>query len=245
MAYKKITTLFMISVVCVACSTKEKSYVELEKHPIKLHKEEESTLPVVYVSFVYTTNTPKAREYDNRNQMLKEINILNQYFVDENNQKIFRFKPYRYFSYENFNKRNCDLAYQLNQPRKIITENIPAAVKRCFPERRSKEVFFIIYDSYSDRLKFRDVTSWGFRNTGQPFILIDWQRLNYNIQAATPHEMGHAFGLKHVCAPGAKLKDSTNIMTSADCKLGSGGQRNIGFNREQLSTIMDYYHRAK
>ncbi|WP_228272700.1 hypothetical protein [Acinetobacter haemolyticus] len=102
MAYKKITTLFMISVVCVACSTKEKSYVELEKHPIKLHKEEESTLPVVYVSFVYTTNTPKAREYDNRNQMLKEINILNQYFVDENNQKIFRFKPYRYFSYENF-----------------------------------------------------------------------------------------------------------------------------------------------
>lgn len=66
-----------------------KSYVELEKHPIKLHKEEESTLPVVYVSFVYTTNTPKAREYDNRNQMLKEINILNQYFVDENNQKSF------------------------------------------------------------------------------------------------------------------------------------------------------------
>ncbi|ENU31281.1 MULTISPECIES: hypothetical protein [unclassified Acinetobacter] len=245
MSYKKITTFILLSFICVACSTPEKKYIALESYPSKVLKEEDHTLPVVYVSFVYTTNTPKAKEFDNKNQMLREISILNQYFVDENNQKIFRFKPYRYYSYQNFSQRKCDLAYQLNQPRSLVTENIPDAVKRCFPHRKEKEVLFIIYDSYNEKFKYRDVTSWGFRNGGQPFILIDWQRLNYRIQAATPHEMGHAFGLRHVCAPGAKLKDSTNIMTSADCKLGSGGQRNIGFNREQVSTILEYYQRAK
>ncbi|MCH7315988.1 metalloprotease [Acinetobacter sp. ANC 3882] len=241
MIYTKITVLLFISFACIACSNKEKNYIELGKHPINIPKREDNTLPIVYVSFIYTTKPSKANGFDNKDQMIKEINILNQYFVDENNQKIFRFKPYRYYSYANFSKRNCDLAYRLNQPRKIITESIPNSVKRCFPERKSKEIFFIIYDAYNEKLKYRDVTSWGFRNMGQPFILIDWQRLNYNIQAATPHEMGHAFGLKHFCTPGAKLSDSTNIMSSSDCKLGNGGQRNIGFNHVQISTILNYY----
>ena len=53
-------------------------------------------------------------------------------------------------------------------------------------------------------------------------------------------EMGHAFGLEHVCAPGATVKTPTNIMASADCKKGSGGLRNIGFDSEQAGTVRQY-----
>lgn len=102
-------------------------------------------------------------------------------------------------------------------------------------------MLFIIYDSYTEKLKYNDITSWGFRNQGRPFVLIDWERLNYQTQSATPHEMGHAFGLKHVCSPHATKKTPTNIMSSYDCGLGSGGLSNLGFNREQYSKIMESY----
>jgi hypothetical protein len=49
--------------------------------------------------------------------------------------------------------------------------------------------------------------------------------------------MGHAFGLEHICAVGATLDSPTNIMASHDCRRGSGGQRNIGFNASQIDTI--------
>ncbi|MDM1019362.1 metalloprotease [Acinetobacter sp. VNK23] len=241
MLNKNIIPFSLAALLCISCSTSNKNYTELERYSTPPRPEENLNLPVVHVSFVFTTNNPKAREFDHTAQMMKEIQILNQYFVDENNNKIFRFKPYRYYSYQNFSKRRCDLANLLNQPQPIVTDRIPAAVKQCFPRRKHKEVLFIIYDSYTEKLKYNDITSWGFRNQGQPFILIDWERLNYQTQAATPHEMGHAFGLKHVCSPNATKKTPTNIMSSYDCGLGSGGLRNLGFNREQYSKIMESY----
>ncbi len=80
-----------------------------------------------------------------------------------------------------------------------------------------------VYDSYAERGGFADVTSHGRRNSNRPYLLLDWERLGHKVQGAEEHEMGHAFGLEHVCAPGAKPKTSTNIMASADCGLGSGG----------------------
>ncbi|MBD0057815.1 metalloprotease, partial [Acinetobacter radioresistens] len=60
--------------------------------------------------------------------------------------------------------------------------------------------------------------------------------------AGSVHEMGHVFGLKHVCAPKATKRTPTNIMTSAECKLGSGGLRNLGFTPVQLQTILSTYN---
>lgn len=54
--------------------------------------------------------------------------------------------------------------------------------------------------------------------------------------------MGHVFGLKHVCAPKATKRTPTNIMTSAECKLGSDGLRNLGFTPVQLQTILSTYN---
>ncbi|KAA5655010.1 metalloprotease, partial [Pseudomonas aeruginosa] len=48
--------------------------------------------------------------------------------------------------------------------------------------------------------------------------------------------------LKHVCAPKATKRTPTNIMTSAECKLGSGGLRNLGFTPVQLQTILSTYN---
>lgn len=236
----KITLLTLSSLFFLnSCTTQNKPTVKIS--PYKYQADSEGRLPVVYVSFIFTINRPQAKILDTRLQMYKELEILNRYFLDENNQKIFKFKINHYYSYHDFTKRKCDLANQINQPTTIVTDHIPNAVRTCFPRRKSKEVLFIIYDAYNEKLKYSDVTSWGFRNQGQPFILIDWQRLNYQTQAATVHEMGHAFGLGHVCTPKATKTTPTNIMSSYDCKLGSGGLRNLGFNDEQLKIILDNY----
>lgn len=235
--------LLFVSILSIAitasCSPSKKPPIKIT--PYKYKTDSSDHLPIIYVTFVYTINRPQAKIFDTKAQMQKEIEILNRYFLDENNNKIFKFKMNHYYSYLDFTKRKCDLASKLNQPMDLVTENVPSAVKDCFPKRKSKEVLFIIYDSYSPKLKYSDITSWGFRNQGRPFILIDWERLNYQTQAASIHEMGHAFGLNHVCAPNAKKTTPTNIMTSYDCKLGSGGLRNLGFTSEQLNIILDNY----
>lgn len=235
----KITALTLLCLIFSASCTTQKTPVKMPPYQYPLDADD---LPVVNVSFIVTNNRPEIKALDNKTQIYKELAILNRYFVDENNQKIFKFKIHRYYSYQDFNKRKCDLANQLNQPTALIPDNLPSAVKTCFPRRKSKEVLFIIYDSYNEKLKYADITSWGFRNQGQPFILIDWERLNYQTQAASVHEMGHAFGLGHVCSPKATKTTPTNIMSSYDCRLGSGGLRNLGFTRVQLNIMLNNYN---
>ncbi len=233
---KKILLLISGTLLCVSCTTRP----PLQKPD--LLEEPGNNRPVVPVTFVFTTNNPSAAQFDNFTQMRKEISILNKYYLDDQGKKIFNFKLNRYIPYEEFSKLHCDLKQQINQPYPISTETIPASVNTCFPKRTaSKEVIIFIYDAYSTKWKFKDVTSRAFRNNGKPFILLDWNRLNYNIQAGSVHEMGHVFGLKHVCAPKATKRTPTNIMASAECKLGSGGLRNLGFTPVQLQTILSTY----
>lgn len=201
-------------------------------------------LPQIDVHFVFATNHEKARAFDNYEQAQKEVEILNRYFITEKKQRIFDFKLKRYISYKEFEKMDCGLLALLEQKSVIKGREIAKAFSSCFP-KRPNSVYMFVYDAYSQKKGWDDITSWGLKNNAHPFILVDWERLNYQIQAAVPHEMGHAFGLKHVCEPNAKPKDSTNIMASADCKLGSGGKRNKGFNKEQLNTILDHYEDLK
>lgn len=234
---KKILLLISGTLLCVSCTTRP----PLQKPD--LLEDPDNNRPVVPVTFVFTTNNPSAAQFDNFTQMRKEISILNKYYLDDQGKKIFNFKLNRYIPYKEFSKLHCDLKQQINQPYPISTETIPAIVNTCFPKRTaSKEVIVFIYDAYSTKWKFEDVTSRAFRNNGKPFILLDWNRLNYNIQAGSVHEMGHVFGLKHVCAPKATKRTPTNIMTSAECKLGSGGLRNLGFTPVQLQTILSTYN---
>ncbi|WP_043973390.1 MULTISPECIES: metalloprotease [Acinetobacter] len=234
----KITALSLLFLIIGTSCTTQNSTVKTSRSQ---YPQERRDLPVVNVSFIVTSNRPEVQALDNKAQMNKELAILNQYFVDENNHKIFTFKIHHYYSFQEFSKRKCDLANQLSQSKVIIPAKLPSAVNACFPRRKSKEVLFIIYDAYSEKLKDADITSWGFRNQGQPFMLIDWKRLNYQTQAASIHEMGHAFGLGHVCSPKATKTTPTNIMSSYDCHLGSGGLRNLGFTTKQVNTMLNNY----
>jgi hypothetical protein len=234
----KITALSLLCLILATSCTTQKAPIKKLPYQYPLDADH---LPVVNVSFIVTSNRPEVQSLDNKAQISKELAILNRYFIDEHNQKIFKFKLHRYYSFQDFKKRKCDLENQLNQATSITPDKLPSAVRACFPHRKTKEVLFIIYDSYNEKQKYADITSWGFRNQGQPFILIDWERLNYQTQAASVHEMGHAFGLGHVCSPKATKTTPTNIMSSYDCHLGSGGLRNLGFTAEQVKTMLNNY----
>ena len=200
---KKTLLVITGTLLCVSCTTRPP--LPLGETP----KVSTDGRPIIPVTFVFTTNSPEATKFDNYQQMRKEIKILNKYYVDDKNNKIFKFKLHRYIPYEEFSKLHCDLKQQINQPYPITIETIPASVNTCFPKRTaSKEVIVFIYDAYSTKWKFEDVTS---------------------------------FGLKHVCAPKATKRTPTNIMASAECKLGSGGLRNLGFTPVQLQTILSTY----
>lgn len=190
----------------------------------------------IQVNFVFASSNQRAQIFDNKNQMDKELKILNRYFVDENNNPLFNFKFGTYTNWSAFVKKGCVLAKQLNQEKNLDINQLKKNVNNCFKIKRG-EVYFIIYDAYNHVNGWKDATGWGFNNAGKRFILIDWMRLNYKHQAPSPHEMGHAFGLEHVCVPNAKFKDATNIMASSSCGKGSGGQRNIGFSPQQVQTI--------
>ena len=50
----------------------------------------------------------------------------------------------------------------------------------------------------------------------------------------------HAFGLDHVCDPGADDETSTNIMSPfRDCPGSTDGKRDLGFDRRQVWTIVE------
>ena len=198
------------------------------------------TLPEIYVNFVFATDHKNAQAFDTREQAVKEVNILNRYFVTEKGKPIFHFKLKKYMSFKEFSEAECKFLDLLSRKQSVKSKEAATAFNQCFPHE-PRTIYMFVYDAYSPKKGWADITSWGFNNQGHPFILIDWERLNYNKQAAVPHEMGHAFGLKHECAPKATIKDSTNIMTSADCGLGSGGKRNIGFNTQQLKTIQQKF----
>jgi len=79
--------------------------------------------------------------------------------------------------------------------------------------------------------------SMGGATGNRPFVLIDYERLGNKVQSPEVHEMGHAFGLSHVCHVGAKTSTPTNIMGSKENCKGSGGVRNLGFTPEQAAKI--------
>ncbi len=198
-------------------------------------------MPEFEVHFCVITKNPKAHQKATVQQLKKEVGILNNNFKTLRNKQIIKFK----FRSANFYSEVKDLGckfVELGDAKTYDTHKYAEVFNECTHSkvRNPNAINFYVNDSYNKVNEYDDKTSHGKRNSNRPYILIDWERLNCNVQNPEAHEMGHAFGLYHVSVPGAKLGTSTNIMCSTEQGFGSGGKRDMGFTEAQAAIIL--YH---
>ncbi|HBJ33502.1 MAG TPA: hypothetical protein DDZ51_01835 [Planctomycetaceae bacterium] len=208
----------------------------------EINKEIESQRKAFKLHFCVLTANPKTHSLATREQCEREVEILNATFrtLDGFQPAVFSFSGYT--DYLKAKGTASTLLTIGDRQEEYDTEVFAQAFNDVIdPVMRDKRAINIyIVDSYSPKEGFADITSHGKRNSNRPFVLLDWERLNNNVQNAQAHEMGHAFGLGHVGVPFATLRTSTNIMTSAAEEFGSGGLRDLGFTPSQTAVIL--YH---
>jgi hypothetical protein len=150
--------------------------------------------------------------------------------------------------YADIQNSSCDLVLMSDIGQAYNSDEWEAAIDACSDPDvvDPNTINFFVYDNFDGG--YNDTTSRGRLNSHHPYVLIDWERLDHTTQSPEEHEMGHAFGLGHVCNPTATSTTSTNIMASSgdyadangnfvDCP-GSGGLRNIGFRQPQVDAIL-------
>ena len=193
-----------------------------------------------YVNFVVLSNKPEVSNSVDVEVVKKEIDILNDYFVSEQRGPLVRFRFKSFRTYDDLKNSECEFIKLGDFTGTYNSGYWQELFNACKDPRvvDPTAINFYIYDSYSPKRGFADKTSHGKNNHDRPYIILDWERLSHQIQSPEEHEMGHAFGLGHVCLPGAKLDTSTNIMTSKECGKGSGGKRDVGFDPRQSSIIL-------
>lgn len=198
------------------------------------------------VHFCVLTRNPGAAMAATEAQCRKECDILNAGFRTLKGGALVRFEFKGWTPYEAIRTSDSPFVQcgDAQEPHNI--GKLDEAFNACNDARirDKKAINFYIVDSFTQKEGFKDVTSHGRRNSNRPYVLIDWQRLDNNVQNPEVHEMGHAFGLEHVAVPGATGKTSTNIMCSAGEGAGSGGLRDLGFTPAQSALILRHAART-
>ncbi len=198
--------------------------------------------PVFDIHFVVMTQRDGVDSKTSVLQLQKEVDILNEYFVGENGGHPIKFRYKGQHSVKEMNDSPCSEFLRLGDAEVEFDGDQWSDMFNSCSDLQAVDpsaINFYIYDAYSLKEGFKDKTSHGRNNGNRPFIVFDWERLNHQTQSPEEHEMGHVFGLSHVCVEGATTHTSTNIMASKDCGRGSGGRRNIGFDEGQLSVIQN------
>jgi hypothetical protein len=196
----------------------------------------------VDLHFCVITANPKAHRKANMEQLQKEVDILNRTFVTLARKPIVKFRFKSATLYNQLKDSNEPFVELGDSKARYDSNRYAGLFNRCQdPQVRDPHAInFYVYDSYNPTSGYEDITSHGKRNSNHPYVLIDWERLNNNVQNPEAHEMGHAFGLGHVAVPGATMRTATNIMSSTEFGFGSGGRRNLGFTEAQTAIIL--YH---
>jgi hypothetical protein len=195
--------------------------------------------------FCVLTRNPDAIAKATEQQCRKEVEIFNKAFVTREGKALVKFSFKNFTPYAKAKTSASPLVSIGDSQQPYSSDGVAKAFNSTVDKlvRDPKVINIYIFDSYSPKAGYRDPTSHGKRNANHPYVMIDWERLGSSLQNAEPHEMGHAFGLEHVGVPGAKLTSSTNIMTSAAEKFGSGGERDLGFSDSQSAIVL--YHATR
>ncbi len=198
--------------------------------------------PLVFpVRFVVLTGRPEVVRRATLAQMHEEVRIMNRYFVTEDRRAIVRFTFHSFHPYESIRDSPCEVVALANRP--VHTRDFIFKTSECADPR----VYFpgalnvFIIDTFDRRKGYAEEDSYAGGQGNRRFVALDYERLGH-IFGAEEHELGHAFGLNHVCHPGADGRTKTNIMTQREaCPGGVGreGDRSIGFNREQERQILE------
>ena len=175
-------------------------------------------------------------------KLIDEVDVMNEFFVKEDRSGIFNFYLNSVSYYDDIQNSNCELIsvgdLEVNLPDIDYEAMFNACDDILVRDRNAINIY--IYDAYWDG--FDNLFGIGFNNADNPFIMLDYARLPH-IAAAEEHELGHIFGLGHICSTVTSNDISSNIMSSAigNCAAAgiATGLRDIGFNREQLEVIKD------
>lgn len=232
---------------------------------VEAFKECSGTKFVFPVHFCVVTNNDSASRIATYAQLQQEVDILNLYFtardpsLSSGRRALVAFTFKSASLYHDITGMTSDLVAELQRAVEI---NDWTRIKEYYAKEMNTAILdpgainIFIYDAWDSTNGWGNTDGHGTYNDYSPIILLDYTRLNH-VQAAEEHEMGHAFGLAHVCETGATSTSSTNIMacsrdypshneygyiglslTYVDCPY-SGGLRDIGFNAAQSLIILD------
>jgi hypothetical protein len=191
------------------------------------------------IQFIILTEHERNIEVE---KLIDEVNVMNEFFVKEDRSGIFNFYLNSVSYYDDIQNSNCEFISVGDLAVNLPDIDYVAMFNACDDVlvRDKNAINIYIYDAYWDG--FDNWFGIGFNNADTPFIMLDYARLPH-IAAAEEHELGHIFGLGHICSTVTSNDSSSNIMSSAigSCAAAgiATGLRDVGFSREQLEIIKD------
>lgn len=169
-----------------------------------------------------------------RARFLSHVDDLNKEFRSEAGEQLVRFHLQAVVPWLDIKDSPCE-AVKLA----FAGKNFAPALKACDDPRirRPKAVNVYIYEPWLQN-EDRTMTSHGRVGSFGPYALIHWK--SHHKFDLLWHELGHAFGLPHVCTSPRPAGTHWNIMATPDtCKTAKTVTYGFHFDEKQTAKVKD------